>query len=43
MKIYVLLHFEHKNDFTMIILRLVALYKRLTMIMTSFYVQNVME
>ena len=41
MKTYVLLHFEHKNDVTIIIklhratrLRFVALYKRLTMIVT---------
>ena len=50
MNTYVLLHFEHKNDVTVIIklhkatrLRLVAQYKSLTMIVTSFYVQNVVE
>ena len=43
-------HFEHKNDVTVIIklhratrLQLVALYKRLTEIVTSFYVQNVIK
>ena len=43
MKIYVLFHFEHKNDVTIIIklhratrLRLVTLYKSLTMIVASF-------
>ena len=46
----VLLHFELKNDVTIIIklnratrLRLKALYKSLRMIVTSFYVQNVTE
>ena len=41
MQTYVLLHFEHKNDVTIIIklhktahLQLVALYKSLTMIVT---------
>ena len=44
---YVLLHFEHKNEITIIIklhrtthLRPVALFY-LTMIVTSFYVQNI--
>ena len=44
---YVLLHFEHKNDVTIVIKlhratcrRLLALYKSLTIIMSSFYVEN---
>ena len=37
MNTYVLLHFEHKNDVTIIIrLRVVAPYKSLTMTVTSF-------
>ena len=50
MKTYVLLHFEHKKEVTIIVklhkafrLQLVALYKRLTMIVKSVYVQNVIE
>ena len=47
---YALLHFEYKNDATIIIklhkatrLLLVALYKILIMMVTSYYAQNVIE
>ena len=50
MKIYVLLHFEHKIDVTIITklqrdacLQLNVPYKSLTIIVTSFYVQNVIQ
>ena len=50
MKTYVLLHFEHKNDVTIIIklhnatrLRLVAPYKVWQWLWRNFYVQNVIE
>ena len=48
MKTYVLLRFEHKNDVTIIIklhvatrLQLMVLYKSLTIIVTLFFVPNV--
>ena len=50
MNTYVLLHFEHKNNVTILIkpdkaacLQLVALYKSLTMTVMSFYVENVIK
>ena len=50
MNTYDLLHFEDKNDVTVIIelhgathLQPVGLYKSFTMIVTSFYVHNVIE